>query len=780
MKPVLRAYILLQLLLLSALTFSQPLLEMKHFGPEEGLNTPSVNCLAQDHDGFIWIGSNLGLTRFDGIHFHTYPITYNDEGAFALQPRQMTIDEQGQVLFRTRVGIFSFNPSTGSFTRQEEHPDSSLQWEQPIDYRLLDQIDWSGHLKGARTMLKDREGGVWIGSFYEGLFYLSPSSNRFSLITGTTATTPLIIRPLCVTNDGTVFVGTENRGLYKLVDGQLRQELMPTPANIPSLSISSNIQALVAHDDTLWIGTFGQGIYAYDYKRQHYLEHHIPQNSSNGTEQNAVVCMLMTTEGDLYAGTTNGLFVRKKGARQFVAIEGCHNGFIHALAQTADSKVWIGALDSQLRFIDIKKEPLKAQTDSTFHHRCITSLLATKTGALWIGTDSKGVWLRTPDGAYHKTLLTGERLASSANKLTLDADKRLWVSTFNGLFCMDEQQQTVSRYSQRSGLPTNFISYASGLLIDTQMLIGTHKGLVSFNPREFIMPNMPLQPFFTNVRIGEQDTLVAESLTIDYNAPSLTIDYAVPTFAHQTEVWYRYRIDNEKWKIVQGGNGSIYFDRLLPGTYQLTLQASMNPNLWEGKEAKFSIKVKAPWWRTPWAYVLYTLMILYTLWMLYRIHRERQRRKVLQEQIERLLQNQLLMRSTPQMSPYEMIKDITPKNPNVDDFMERVDSYLEAHIGDRQLGVDMLATHLGMSSSTFYRRMKSTTSFTPNEYIRLFRLKKAAFMLRQEGLSIREVSERLCFSSVAYFTNSFSQQFGVTPGEYVKLQPANNIETTKT
>jgi AraC-like DNA-binding protein len=282
--------------------------------------------------------------------------------------------------------------------------------------------------------------------------------------------------------------------------------------------------------------------------------------------------MLLTNEGDLYAGTTNGLFVKKKDATQFVIAEDGHNGFIHALAQTADGKVWIGSLDRYLRFIDTQNAPLKAQTDSTFPHRCVTSLLATQAGVLWIGTDSKGVWRRTADGVYHKPLLSGERLASSANKLTLDADNRLWVSTFNGLFCMDEQQQSVSRYSQYSGLPTDFISYASALLMNnTQMFI----------------------------------------------------------------------------------------------------------------------------------------------------------------------------------------------------------------ITDRELGVDAVAHHLNMSNSTFYRRIKTASGLSPNEYIRLYRLKKAALMLRQEGLSIREVSERLCFSSVAYFTNSFSQQFGVTPGEYVKSIPVNNIEITK-
>ena len=152
--------------------------------------------------------------------------------------------------------------------------------------------------------------------------------------------------------------------------------------------------------------------------------------------------------------------------------------------------------------------------------------------------------------------------------------------------------------------------------------------------------------------------------------------------------------------------------------------------------------------------------------MLWRIWRHRVERDALRQQIAHLLENQELMRSTPQMSPYDLIKDIAPKNQKGDDFMKRVDDYLEDHVTDNQLGVDTISVHMNMSNSTFYRRMKSATSLSPNEYIRLYRLKKAALLLRQEGKSIREVSEMLCFSSVAYFTNCFSRQFGITPGEY--------------
>lgn len=75
---------------------------------------------------------------------------------------------------------------------------------------------------------------------------------------------------------------------------------------------------------------------------------------------------------------------------------------------------------------------------------------------------------------------------------------------------------------------------------------------------------------------------------------------------------------------------------------------------------------------------------------------------------------------------------------------------------------------MAMSNSTLYRKMKGLTSLAPNDYIRLCRLKTAARLLKEEDFSIKEISEKLKFSSVSYFTNCFMKQFGVTPGVFKK------------
>ena len=89
-------------------------------------------------------------------------------------------------------------------------------------------------------------------------------------------------------------------------------------------------------------------------------------------------------------------------------------------------------------------------------------------------------------------------------------------------------------------------------------------------------------------------------------------------------------------------------------------------------------------------------------------------------------------------------------------------------MADPQLTVEQLANEMNMSTSTLYRKVKGITSLSPNDFIRLCRLKKAAELLSSGRFRIKEVAARTGFSSIAYFTSCFMRQFGITPGAFIK------------
>jgi signal transduction histidine kinase/DNA-binding response OmpR family regulator len=139
----------------------------------------------------------------------------------------------------------------------------------------------------------------------------------------------------------------------------------------------------------------------------------------------------------------------------------------------------------------------------------------------------------------------------------------------------------------------------------------------------------------------------------------------------------------------------------------------------------------------------------------------------LKAQIDNLIRGRQLIRSAMLSSPYAHVTTVA-SNTADEGLLDQLNSIVEKHLDDPVLTVELLAENMNMSTSTLYRKVKGVTSLSPNDFIRLCRLKKAAEMLGSGRYRIKEVSARTGFSSVAYFTSCFMRQFGLTPGAFMK------------
>ena len=98
--------------------------------------------------------------------------------------------------------------------------------------------------------------------------------------------------------------------------------------------------------------------------------------------------------------------------------------------------------------------------------------------------------------------------------------------------------------------------------------------------------------------------------------------------------------------------------------------------------------------------------------------------------------------------------------------MKIVDEYVQHHIDDEDLNVEKLAEVACVSVSSLFKKMKSTIGVSPNEFILISRLKKATDLLKDENLSIEQVSIMTGFRSHAYFSTCYKKQIGVSPSTY--------------
>ena len=107
------------------------------------------------------------------------------------------------------------------------------------------------------------------------------------------------------------------------------------------------------------------------------------------------------------------------------------------------------------------------------------------------------------------------------------------------------------------------------------------------------------------------------------------------------------------------------------------------------------------------------------------------------------------------------------------EFFDKMNKIIEENIsGD--VDVNLLSTKLAMSTSTLYRKMKSMTGISTNEYIRKYKMQYAEHLLLEGKYTISEISFMVGMNSIAYFRKCFKDEYGLIPSEYLKKLKSEN------
>jgi two-component system, cell cycle response regulator len=139
--------------------------------------------------------------------------------------------------------------------------------------------------------------------------------------------------------------------------------------------------------------------------------------------------------------------------------------------------------------------------------------------------------------------------------------------------------------------------------------------------------------------------------------------------------------------------------------------------------------------------------------------------KHLQVQIDNLLANRNKLKEFFANSPLAHIKSIAYSRAD-EEFLEKLNDVIDNNIKNPELDVEDLAHAMYMSRPTFYRKIKEVSDLTPNELIKISRLKKAAQLLSEGKYKIYEISEMVGFTSQHHFARCFQKQFGMTASEF--------------
>lgn len=145
---------------------------------------------------------------------------------------------------------------------------------------------------------------------------------------------------------------------------------------------------------------------------------------------------------------------------------------------------------------------------------------------------------------------------------------------------------------------------------------------------------------------------------------------------------------------------------------------------------------------------------------------------VIKAQIQSLLSNRERMRGSFKTEP--MLTSASVASSRLDkEFLQKVTGIIEARMMDSDFSVDVLAQEAGISRTGLFTKLKAVSGMTPNDFIRIIRLKKAAALLSQGKVQVSEACFQVGFSSPSYFTKCFQAQFGVAPTEFKRKKMVN-------
>lgn len=496
------------------------------------------------------------------------------------------------------------------------------------------------------SIFKDREGGIWVGTFFGGVNYYSSENNSFELfypLSGVNKMKGSRVREFCQDPDGKLWIGTEDNGL-NLFDPQ-RGEFLPLPK--PLQSIYTNIHALYADGDYLWVGTFSKGLNRYHLKTGK-LTTYTHNDAPNSISHNSTFAICKDRQGKLWIGNLSGLDIYNYDTDDFTPIPHLQGMFIQDIFEDTDGKIWVCTFGKGLHRYDPATDTWKTflynaanLQKSPFNK--LTSVFEDSRRRLWVTTEGGGFYLFDREKEDFVIYNTSNGLANNVvYQMVEDDAHKLWLSTNGGLVRFDPETGIFRTYTVDNGLRTNQFNYKSSFKADDGTIyFGSLEGFVRFNPSDFKepahIPSIVFTELYVNnkpaVPLGKDSPLTesicyAKKIRLNYRQNSFSIRYAVLDFSNTYPVKISYKLQgfNKEW-IEANPSEPLIFSNLNPGKYKLAIRLDDNTDIESNSSFRtIDIEVLPPFWLSGWAYLIYFLLAVGCLFWLISYLRARQRR----------------------------------------------------------------------------------------------------------------------------------------------------------
>jgi ligand-binding sensor domain-containing protein/signal transduction histidine kinase len=450
---------------------------------ENGLPQNTVHSITQAKDGYVWIATEEGLARFDGIRFTIFD-KQNTPELKSNDVRVLLEDRRGALWIGTSDGLvrlldskftaFSIReglPSNVIDSLFEDHQDSLWVVTAAGIVRFSDNVFTSANAggefpkDGVKALFEDREGALWIGSS-EGLArYKDGAVARYSTQDGLASNSVVSIDQ---DRDGRLWVGTNN-GL-----NQLEGKRFLTYSTRDGLPNNRIISLAVDGEGSVWIGTAG-GLSRFADKRFSSFR------PGDGLANDIILSIFEDREGSLWIGTESGglNLLKDKKFTTYTVREGLGGDLVKSIFEDGQGNIWIGTNGGGLSLLKDGKLTSYTTADG-LSSNVVLALSGDRDGNLWVGTPD-GL-NRFRDGKF-KTFTSADGLANDfVRSIYADHNGNLWIGTRGGLTRLTGERFNI--YTTADGLPNDFVGT---IYEDLQgnIWIGTLGGLSKLKDEKF-------------------------------------------------------------------------------------------------------------------------------------------------------------------------------------------------------------------------------------------------------------------------------------------------------
>lgn len=463
-----------------AMAADAPPLILEHLTTAEGLPQATVMTSLQDSQGFVWLGTEDGLVRYDGHGLHRYAAVRGERGSLSGNfIWDIAEDAGGDLWIAVRDGgVARWQRKSDTFTiyRHDSNNPASLASD------------------SVRALRIDSRGRIWIGTSDAGVDVLDPASGRIQHLRhaadGAASLSSDRVFALALARSGDVWIGTQaGLDLWHRADGSITR--FGPPAGTPGSLVGQEVShVLEDKSGALWVGGFKIGLTRLD-RDGRLLSQFRHERESNSLSNDEVRAILEDRAGRLWVGTVDGLDLLDRASGQFTHFrrddanadslrdsfvmslyedqaglvwigtrtggvsrwnprswelggqrpQWLGSGPVNAFADAPDGRVWIASLDGGLRQFNPQTREMTPLEALTRDHRALRDervmpLRQDHLGTLWIGTMTGGLKKLTVDGRIESIpVKVGDPRATSAAGIMAITESRsgqIWIGTFGG------------------------------------------------------------------------------------------------------------------------------------------------------------------------------------------------------------------------------------------------------------------------------------------------------------------------------------------------------------